>query len=179
VLHSLPDGTRILLRPIEAGDKARLAAALGRLSQETIRRRFLAAKPSFSTSELRYLTEVDGHNHLAIAAFLADDPEALVGVARCIRLPTASARGLVTASLAPETAEFAIVVGDPLQGRGLGTLLARELAGAARAAGIRRFAATMLGDNEAVRRLMRTISAHLELDRIEGGLREVVVALAA
>jgi RimJ/RimL family protein N-acetyltransferase len=169
VLHTLPDGTKILLRPIEAGDKARLTAALGRLSQETIRRRFLAAKPNFSTSELRYLTEVDGHNHLAIAAFLADDPEALVGVARCVRVPASS----------PETAEFAVVVGDALQGRRLGTLLARELAAAARAAGIRRFAATMLGDNVAVRRLMTTISAHLELDRIEGGVREVVVDLAA
>jgi len=168
VLHSLPDGTRILLRPIEASDKARISAALGRLSQETIRRRFLAAKPRFSTSELRYLTEVDGHNHLALAAVLADEPETLVGVARCVRLPDT-----------PDTAEFAIVVADAFQGRRLGTLLARELAGAARAVGIRRFAATMLSDNEAVRRLMATISAHLELERLEGGVREVVVDLAA
>jgi RimJ/RimL family protein N-acetyltransferase len=190
VLHTLPDGTKILLRPIEAADKDRLSVALGRLSQETIRRRFLAAKPRFSASELHYLTEVDGHEHLALAAFLAEDPETIVGVARCVRLPTASApasaRGLVTASLAlvtaslaPETAEFAIVIADTLQGRGLGTLMARELATAARAAGIRRFAATMLGDNVAVRRLMGTISAHLELDRVEGGVREVVVDLAA
>ena len=57
--------------------------------------------------------------------------------------------------------------------------MARELAGAARAAGIRRFAATMLSDNDAVRRLIATISAHLELERIEGGVREVVVDLAA
>ncbi len=168
MLHTLPDGTKILLRPIEAADKDRLSVALGRLSEETIRRRFLAAKPRFSTSELRYFTELDGRNHLALAAFPAEDPETIVGVARCVRLRDA-----------PETAEFAIVVGDALQGRGLGTLLARELATAARAAGIRRFAATMLGDNIAIRRLMGTISAHLELDRVEGGLREVVVDLAA
>ncbi len=168
MLHSLPDGTQIILRPIEAGDKPRLSVALGRLSQETIRRRFLTAKPGFSAGELRYLTEIDGHNHLALAAFLAEDPDAIVGVARCIRLPNE-----------PDTAEFAIVVADPFQGRGLGTLLARELAAAARAAGIRRFAATMLGDNDAVRHLMGTISAHLELDRIDGGLREVVIDLAA
>jgi hypothetical protein len=37
----------------------------------------------------------------------------------------------------------------------------------------------MLTDNVAVRRLMATISAHLELERIEGGVREVVVDLAA
>jgi RimJ/RimL family protein N-acetyltransferase len=168
VLHTLPDGTRILLRPIEAADKARLAVALGRLSQETIRRRFLAAKPRFSSGELRYLTEIDGRNHLALAAFAADDPDTIIGVARCVRLPDPT-----------PTAEFAIVVGDAFQRRGLGTLLARELATAARAVGIRRFAATMLGDNVAVRRLMSTISAQLELERFEDGLREVVVDLAA
>jgi RimJ/RimL family protein N-acetyltransferase len=167
-MRTLHDGTRILLRPIEAGDKARLSVALARLSQETVRRRFLAAKPRFSSSELRYLTEVDGRNHLALVAVLADDPDAIVGVARCVRLPAE-----------PQTAEFAIVVGDAMQGRGLGTLLARELAGAARAAGIRRFAATMLGDNDAIRRLMGTISAHLELDRNEHGLRDVMIDLAA
>jgi GNAT superfamily N-acetyltransferase len=179
VLHTLPDGTRILLRPIEAADKARLLAAHGRLSEQTIRRRYLAAKPRVTSSELTYLTEVDGHNHIALAALLADDPETIVGIARCVRL-TASARGLVTASLdAPETAEFAVVVEDAFQGRGVGTLLARELATAARAADIRRFAATMLSDNVAVRRVMATISAHLELDRLDGGLREVLVDLAA
>jgi RimJ/RimL family protein N-acetyltransferase len=179
VIHTLPDGTRILLRPIEASDKARLSVALGRLSQETIRRRFLAAKPRFSASELRYLTEVDGQNHLALAAFLAEDPNTIVGVARCIRLPLPRPEVSSPLRSEPETAEFAIVVGDALQRRGLGTLLARELAAAARGAGIRRFAATMLGDNEAVRHLMRTISAHLELDRLDHGVREVVIDLAA
>jgi RimJ/RimL family protein N-acetyltransferase len=168
VIHTLHDGTRILLRPIEPGDKARLSIALGRLSRETIRRRFFAAKPSFSSGELRYLTEVDGHNHIALVALPADDPDSIIAVARCVRLPDT-----------PDTAEFAIVVGDRYQGRGLGSLLARELSGAARAAGIRRFAATMLGDNDAIRRLMGTISTHLELDRIDHGVREVVVALAA
>lgn len=168
MFHTLPDGTKILLRPIEAADKDRLSVALGRLSQETIRRRFLAAKPRFSTDELRYLTEVDGLNHLALAAFPAGDPDTIIGVARCIRLLDAR-----------DTAEFAIVVGDAFQRRGLGTLLARELATAARATGIRRFAAIMLGENVAVRRLMGTISAHLELDRVEDGVREVIVDLAA
>jgi RimJ/RimL family protein N-acetyltransferase len=168
VVRSLHDGTRIVLRPIEPGDKARLSVALGRLSQETIRRRFLAAKPRLTAGELRYLTEVDGRNHLALVVLPADDPDSIVAVARCVLLPDT-----------PDTAEFAIVVGDAFQGRGLGTLLARELAAAARRAGIRRFAATMLGDNEPIRRLMHTITAHLEVDRIDHGVREVVVDLAA
>jgi RimJ/RimL family protein N-acetyltransferase len=167
-VHVLPDGTRILIRPIAASDKARLSAALARLSRETIYRRFLAAKPRLSSSELRYLTEVDGRNHIALVATLADDPDSIVAVARCVRLTDPS-----------DTAEFAIVVGDALQGRGLGSLLARELATAARAAGIRRFSATMPPANVAVQRLIRHFTATLEHDRVDGGVREVLVELAA
>ena len=116
-MHTLPDGTQILIRPIQATDKARLSAALGRLSRETIQRRFLAAKPKLSSSELRYLTEVDGHDHIALVAVLATAPD-VDRRGGALRAPPG----------APDTAEFAIVVGDPLQGRGLGSLLARELA---------------------------------------------------
>ena len=84
-MHTLPDGTQILIRPIEATDKLRLSVALSRLSRETIRSRFLAAKPRLSAAELRYLTEVDGHDHIALVATLADDPESIVAVARSSR----------------------------------------------------------------------------------------------
>ena len=47
----------------------------------------------------------------------------------------------------PDTADMAIVVGDPWQGQGLGRRL-REAAGRAAAAeGVTRFAGTMLADN--------------------------------
>ena len=167
-MHTLPDGTQILIRPIDASDKLRLSVALGRLSEETIHRRFLAAKPRLSAAELRYLTEVDGRDHIALVATLAEDPGSIVAVARCVRLPQA-----------PDTAEFAIVVGDPLQGRGLGSLLARELAAAARSAGIRRFSATMAEENIAIRRLIAHFTRTLELDQVSHGVREVVVELAA
>ena len=167
-MHTLPDGTQILIRPIQPSDKARLSAALGRLSRETIQRRFLAAKPKLSSSELRYLTEVDGVSHIALVAVLAAAPDSIVAVARCVRIPDAR-----------DTAEFAIVVGDPLQGRGLGSLLARELATAARSSGIRRFSATMAGENVAVRRLIAHFTDTLEHEHVDHGVREVVVRLAA
>ena len=167
-MYALSDGTQVLIRPIAPGDKQRLSVALGRLSHETIYRRFLSSKPRLSSSELRYLTEVDGHNHIALVALLADDPDSIVAVARCVRDPGA-----------PDTADFAIVVGDALQGRGLGSLLARELATAARAAGIRRFSATMQGENIAVRRLIRHFTATLEHEHVEHGVREVLIEIAA
>src|SRR6476620_11826617 len=139
-----------------------------RLSEESRRRRFLAAKPRLSAAELRYLTEIDGHDHIALVATPAGDPGSIVAVARCVRLPDT-----------PDTAEFAIVVGDPLQGRGLGSLLARELAAAARSAGIRRFSATMAEENLAVRRLIAHFTRTLEHEHVSHGVREVVVELAA
>jgi RimJ/RimL family protein N-acetyltransferase len=168
MFFELRDGTRVFIRPIEPDDKPRLAEGLRRLSNETIRRRFLAAKPRFTSTELRYLTELDGTNHIALVAVLADDPDVLVAVARCVRLPDRE-----------DTAEMAIVVGDPWQGLGLGTALATALADAAIAVGIRNFAATMLADNEPARRLMRTFARRLQEGYVSGGLREVLVELAA
>jgi protein lysine acetyltransferase len=168
VLYTLPSGSRVLVRPIAADDKDKLARGLRQLSDESIRKRFLASKPRFTSAELRYLTEVDGLHHIALVAVLEDDPDQLVAVARCVRLPDR-----------PATAEMAIVVGDPWQNQGLGRALATALADAARAVGIRRFAATMLGDNEPARRLMRTFARRLEDGQISGGVREVVVDLAA
>jgi RimJ/RimL family protein N-acetyltransferase len=167
MFFELRSGTRVRIRPIEPGDKPRIAEGLRRLSNETIRRRFLAAKPRFTNRELRYLTELDGVNHLALVAVDADDPELLIAVARCVRLPDR-----------PDTAEMAIVVGDPWQGQGLGRELALRLADEALAVGIRSFAATILADNEPARRLMGTFERRLHEGAISGGVRELVVELA-
>jgi GNAT superfamily N-acetyltransferase len=168
MLFELPDGSIVRIRPIEPGDKDRLVDGLRRLSETSIRRRFLAAKPRFSQAELRYLTEVDGVNHIALVAVLESDPDELVAVARCVRLAER-----------PGSAEMAIVVGDPWQGRGLGRALAVAIADAALAVGIRRFAATMLADNQPAIRLMRTFARRLEEGPVSGGVREVLVELAA
>ncbi len=157
----LPSGGGAWIRPIRPDDMDGLRIGLGRLSQRTIHRRFLAAKPRFTSAELRYLTEIDGHDHIALVAVDADGD--LVAVARCVRFDDR-----------PDTAEMAVVVGDALQGQGLGTALAHRLADAALAAGIRFFAATMLGENEPARRIVQTISARFAEDRAAGALREIV-----
>ena len=160
-------GERVAFRYIRPDDKDRLAEAFGRLSPEAQYRRFLTAKPRLSTSELRYLTELDGFDHVAVLAVLAEDPDAIVGVGRFVRL-----RDL------PDTAEVAVVVGDAHQGQGLGRQLGRLLADEARARGVRRFTATLLGDNVAAHRLFHAISDRLE-GRTEGGTRVLTAEIAA
>jgi RimJ/RimL family protein N-acetyltransferase len=163
----LDNGTDVVIRPIRPDDKARLATALGRLSDETVRKRFLSPKPRLTGTELRYLTEIDYVDHWAEVAVLKNDPESIIGVARWIR-----------DDRDPHAAEAAIVIGDSFQGQGLGRRLGLAIADAARLRDVRRFTATMLSDNVAAQRLFAAISERLDIDH-DGPTDAVVATLAA
>jgi RimJ/RimL family protein N-acetyltransferase len=163
----LRNGTRVLIRPITADDKALLVRGMASLSPQSARLRFLAPKNRLSLAELRYLTEVDHVDHYALAAVLADDPTTMAAVGRWVRDREH-----------PDAAEIAVVVGDCYQGQGLGTALGIALADGARSLGIARFNATMLPENRAARRLFAHISGRLNT-RVEGGTSELVADLAA
>ena len=165
-LFVLSDGTRVTIRPIRPQDKAELTAGLGRLSDATVHKRFMSPKTHFSAPELRYLTEVDGHSHAALVAEETDPPRRIVAVARYVCLPHE-----------PGTADVAIVVGDAIQGQGLGTVLAAHLAEVAVREGVRRFSATMLGDNRAAHRLMEQLAGHLERRTPGPGQSELIARL--
>lgn len=137
----------VRIRPIEPEDKALLKWGLAHLSEATIQRRFLTPKPRFTAGELRYLTEVDGQDHVALVAIDADGH--LVGVGRFVRLED------------PVEAEIAIVIADHLQGQGLGTRIGYDLVEEAVVHGIERFTATMQGDNRPAHTLMAKLRARL------------------
>jgi RimJ/RimL family protein N-acetyltransferase len=146
-----------------------LENGLRQLSPQSVQRRFLTPKSSFSRAELRYLTEVDGRDHVALVAEYPGEPvRRLIAVARFVRLQDE-----------PDAAEVAIVVADDWQRRGLGSLLAEQLAARARGTGIRRFTATMASDNVPAHRLMTKLTQHLEEHHTGAGVSEVVLELAA
>ena len=148
VEFSLTD-TPVRIRPIGADDGARLQASHARLSPESRYRRFLGAKPTLSESDARYFVQIDGSDHVAYVATatVAGQEGEIVAVARFIRIAEASS-----------TAEFAIVVGDAYQRRGLATEMLRRLAVAARRRGITRFRASMLSDNVAIQRMLELLA---------------------
>jgi RimJ/RimL family protein N-acetyltransferase len=165
----LPGGTPILVRRIRPDDKELLARGLSELSERSIQRRFLSPKPRFTQAELRYLTEVDQRNHVALVAESAIQPvRRLIGVARFVRLPED-----------PTTAEAAITVGDLWQGRGIGSMLARELSARARGLGIRRFTATVASDNVPAQRLLHKLNRQVGVAPLGHGASEFVLELAA
>ena len=75
-------------------------------------------------------------------------------------------------------AEVAFEVADDVQGRGIGTILTRELAADARAAGITELHATVCGDNPRAVSLLARISHSLN-ERWRGGERELVARLGS
>jgi RimJ/RimL family protein N-acetyltransferase len=169
VLKRLPDGAPILIRPIRADDKRMLENGLRHLSEESVQRRFLTPKSSFSRAELRYLTEVDGRDHVALVVESPAQPaRRLIAVGRFVRLKDD-----------PEAAEVALTVADEWQGRRVGSTLADLLAERAREVGIRRFTATMGGDNVPAHKLLRRLANHLELHHAGAGIDELVLDLAA
>jgi RimJ/RimL family protein N-acetyltransferase len=163
----LRNGTDVVIRPIRPDDKALLARGMAALSPRSARLRFLAPKNHLTLAELRYLTEIDQVDHYALVAVLADDPSSMAGVGRWVRDVEHT-----------DAAEVAVVVGDCLQGEGLGTALGEALADGARARGIARFTAIMLPENRAAQRLFAHISGRLST-RVDGGVYEIAADLAA
>ena len=72
----LRDDSEVVVRPIEPGDKGALVSMFERLSEQSRYQRFMTAVGELSESQLRYLTEVDHHDHEALIAFDADGGDA-------------------------------------------------------------------------------------------------------
>lgn len=167
-LLRLRSGREVVIRPIRGTDARRLEAAYARLSAESRYRRFLTSKPELGAAELRYLTEVDQRDHVALVATLAHDPDVIIGVGRFIR-----------SRAVPGAAEFAILVVDAYQGEGLATELLKRLADAALERGVTRFTATVLADNEPVHRLMHRLAGRFAERHRDGSVEELTIDLAA
>jgi RimJ/RimL family protein N-acetyltransferase len=145
----LRDGSKVVIRQVQATDAPLLADGFARLSPQSRRMRFLARKDQLSAAELRYFTELDHHDHEALGAVSQADGRG-VGVARYVR-----------DAHHPQAAEIAVTVVDEWQGRGLGTELLTRLSGRARSEGIHRFTALVAEDNMAMAGLLQNMNASL------------------
>lgn len=159
----LRDGTRALIRPIGPHDREPLKKGFEAASDESIFLRFLGPHPRLTERELDYLTDVDHVDHEAV---IAVDPETgqSFGTARYVRDRDR-----------PESAEFAVGVGDQWQRIGLGAALLNALAVRARAAGIVRFTGVISGENHAIRSLVKQVLGPYETRSTHDGAAEILV----
>jgi RimJ/RimL family protein N-acetyltransferase len=143
----LDDGKKVVVRCIRPADRDALRAAFHALAPETRYQRFMGHFSDLTPAMLTYLTEVDGHDHVAIIAVPAGrtrgTPLEILAVARFIRL-----RDDAT------SAEVAVTVSDALQGLGLGTQLLELLALAAKERGIDKLVAHVLDGNAPMKRIL-------------------------
>lgn len=155
---TLLDGGLVHIRPITREDAERLQASHERLSQETVYDRFMAFRKILPEAEVRYLTGLDYDNHMALIAVTQEnDEEDIVGVARYIMLDSE-----------PGTAEFAIVVSDTFQRRGLGSLLMHRLAAYAAAHDVRIFLGLTHNDNLRFLRFVQQLGLPIETKKNQG-----------
>lgn len=133
----LRDGTAVCVRAIRADDKERLQVAFARLSPRSVYHRFFHPVKELTSEDLRRLTEIDFHDHVAVVlTTTVAGEERLIAVSRYVRIAPGG-----------DKAEVAFTVIDDYQGRGAAGLLLRELVAIARDRGVRTFVAFVLNDN--------------------------------
>jgi RimJ/RimL family protein N-acetyltransferase len=159
----LPDGSKLVARSMDPGERPAVEAVFAGLSEESRRMYFAGPKPRLSEGDLGLLTAVDHRNH-----------EALLALERSGR-PVAIVRYIRDAD-DPSVAEVAFMVVDKWQSRGVGTVLTQILARRARAERIERFRATVLGSNERARLLLRRLGRVVGF-AYGGGVREYLIEL--
>lgn len=142
------------VRAIRPDDHEAALTFLRTLSAETMYRRFF----SLPKVDDRLLDMVAHPSECCSEALLALEGDEIVGLASFDRLESD-----------PSAADVAIVISDAWQHRGVGSVLMRKLAGAAKRRGIERFTASMLADNRPVVQFVRQSNpaARLRFDGTE------------
>jgi acetyltransferase len=135
----LRDGTRLHVRPIRPEDAELERRFVNGLSEESRFFRFFYRMHELSPGMLARFTQVDYDREMALVG-VVDDPAApegvsFVGVARFIQNPD------------NESAEYAIVVGDDWQGRGIARAMMQRLIAFAKKKGLLRLEGAVLKAN--------------------------------
>ena len=162
---TMRDGWPLEVRALRPEDRADLLAALARLGDQSLRRRFFGARRDFTEREIAGFVEIDFVDHVALVAVAEEDGRPVIA---------GGARYVV---LRPGSAEVAFAVVDEYQGRGVGTALMRHIAAIARGAGLRELVAEVLPENAAMLGVLRRAGVARSL-RHEAGVVHVAIRLS-
>jgi RimJ/RimL family protein N-acetyltransferase len=159
---ALPDGRRVLIRPIMPSDAPELAYAIKTADPDTLHLRFLGGPPPVTPALLARLTVVDYLRRFALVA-----------------IDTATGHGVAIARYEPAgegVADIAVVVTPEWRRAGLATALVLLLARAAAERGIHTFSASYLAENRPIAALVKDADG-LGRQVIKQGITEVSFAL--
>ncbi len=131
------DGTPVLLRPIKPEDEPLVSNFLGRCSEETIYFRYFRLIKKWTHEMLIRFTQNDYDREMGLMAIgQPPGPEIMLGVSRLVMEANR------------ETAEFAVIIADPWQGKGLGPKLLEEVIAIARERGVKLLWGEVMATNQ-------------------------------
>ena len=149
-------GIEVFIRPIKPEDAPLLEELFNTLSPRSIYYRFFSFMKVLPPKMLSYFTHIDYDRDMALVALeKTQNGERILGVSRYFSLPDL------------EEAEFAIAVGDPWQGKGVGGKLLECLISIAKERGLQTLTGSVLGVNTTMLSLARSKGATRKL--IPGG----------
>ena len=151
------DGSRFRIRPIRPADEPAMVDFHAALSPETVYSRY------FETFGLTARTAHDRLLRICHPDFARDIP--LVAEETTNGKRRIAAVGRLSISDDRQDGEFALLVGDPWQGKGLGSELLKRLVSVARAEGLSLIWAEILGANTVMRRTALAAGFTLTDDR--------------
>ncbi|MBU0656225.1 MAG: bifunctional acetate--CoA ligase family protein/GNAT family N-acetyltransferase [Gammaproteobacteria bacterium] len=144
--QQLADGTDIVIRPIRPEDAEIEQAFVRNLSKESRYMRFMQALRELTPDMLVRLTQIDYDREMAFLALSRQDGQEIeIGVARYAINPDKA------------SCEFALVIADEWQNRGLGGLMMHTLIEAARTRGLRTIEGEVLSHNAGMLKLMQRL----------------------
>jgi len=163
---NLPDGRTVTVRPIRPEDAQIEQQFVRNLSPESKYFRFMDTLRELTPAMLARFTQIDYSREMAFIAVLREGGgEREIGVCRYVTNPDA------------ETCEFALVVADEWQRRGLGRRLMGALIDVARARGLKQMFGHVLAQNTPMLTLVELLGFELSADPEDPSTRRVTLAM--
>ena len=151
----LRGGGEYTVRPIHPGDSHMLQTMVQGLSSQSRYYRFISSMAELPPSMLARFTLIDYDREMALVAIIKErtagpdgqieEVERMVGVSRYVTNPDRS------------SCEFALVVSDDLNGKGLGSRLMLSIMDVAREKGLSEIEGLVLANNPGMLKLMRSL----------------------
>ncbi|MEJ2671046.1 MAG: bifunctional acetate--CoA ligase family protein/GNAT family N-acetyltransferase [Deltaproteobacteria bacterium] len=160
----LRDGTPVLLRPMKPEDEPLVSDFLSKCSEETIFFRYFKLIRNWTHEMLIRFTQNDYDREIGLMAIgQPPGPEVMMGVSRMVMAADRS------------SAEFAVIVADPWQGKGLGPKLVERITEIAREQGVKLLHGDVLAQNQPMLDMVKRLGFALHKDA-EGGTYRVEMA---
>jgi len=162
----LADGTNIKIRPIRPEDASIEQSFVHELSSESKYFRFMQSLNELTQEMLVRFTQLDYNRELALIAVLEQPgKETELGVARYVINPDG------------DSCEFALVVADKWQHKGIGLNLMNALIEAARQRGLKEMNGEILANNHSMQALAQKLGFDMHISNDDSGIKMASKAL--